>query len=453
MIAIHCSLRSLRRGGVAAALLATALIPPAARAQDTSLAQPLSLGDAARLAQRRSASARAARYRADQAEARITQRRADLLPHISALALGNGRSFNTATFGLELPGFDPNGQVISGINTLDFRGRASIDLLDFGALARVSGARSTARASAATAASVGEEAATTAALAYLSTQRADAQLAARQADSVLADSLLGIAEAQLAAGVGVALDVTRARAQLASIRAQLIAARNFRDRTRLNLIRALGLPLGTPVRLADSLAELPIGSTLPDEDEAIEMAMRNRPDLRAADQRLTAARQGVKAIRAERLPTVSAFGDEGWIGISTNHLLNTYDWGVQISFPLFDGFRRKGRIEEQRAVTREIDVRRRDLRQQAAIEVRGALLDLASAREEVDAARERLDLAEQEVAQASDRFRAGVAGNADVITATLSLNGSRNLMIDALTSYQTARVALAHAEGAVTALP
>lgn len=187
MIAIHCSFRSLRRGGVAAALLATTLIPSAARAQDTSLAQPLSLGDAARLAQRRSASARAARYRADQAEARITQRRADLLPHISALALGNGRSFNTATFGLELPGFDPNGQVISGINTLDFRGRASIDLLDFGALARVSGARSTARASAATAASVGEEAATTAALAYLSTQRADAQLAASQADSVLAD--------------------------------------------------------------------------------------------------------------------------------------------------------------------------------------------------------------------------------------------------------------------------
>jgi outer membrane protein TolC len=101
----------------------------------------------------------------------------------------------------------------------------------------------------------------------------------------------------------------------------------------------------------------------------------------------------------------------------------------------------------------EIDVRRRDLRQQAAIEVRGALLDLASAREEADAVREALRLAQQEVSQAQERFRAGVAGNADVITASLSLNSARTQAVDALSSYQAAKVALARAVGSVTALP
>ena len=205
--------------------------------------------------------------------------------------------------------------------------------------------------------------------------------------------------------------------------------------------------------LASTLASLPVIDTVPGEAAAIELAMERRPDLRAAEAQLAAARQGVSAIKAERLPTLSAFGDEGWIGVNMNHLLNTYDWGVQISVPIFDGFHREGRIEEQRAATREIDVQRRDLRQRAAIEVRSALLDLTSARQEMSAARERLQLAEQELAQATDRFRTGVAGNADVITATLALNGSRNLMIDALTSYQTARVALAHAEGSVTEIP
>lgn len=450
--------RPPRRLGAALVLFAGLLIAPPALAQlpvrqDTALTHPLSLGDAARLAGRRSASAQAARYRTAQAEARVTQSRAELLPDISALALGNGRSFNTATFGIPLPGFDPNGTVISGVNTLDVRGRASMNLVDLSALGRIRGAKSAARASAASAASVAEEAATTAALAYLDTQRADAQLAARQADSVLADSLVSIAEAQLAAGVGVALDVTRARAQMASVRAQLIAARNARDRTRLDLVRALGLPLGTSFTLADSLASLPVLDTLPGEAAAITFAMEHRPDLRAADAQLAAARQGVSAISAERLPTLSAFGDEGWIGVNMNHMLNTYDWGLQISLPIFDGFHREGRIEEQRAAVGEIDVQRRDLRQRAAIEVRSALLDLASARQEMSAARERLQLAEQELAQATDRFRTGVAGNADVITATLALNGSRNLMIDALTSYQTARVALAHAEGSVTEMP
>jgi outer membrane protein TolC len=240
---------------------------------------------------------------------------------------------------------------------------------------------------------------------------------------------------------------------MASVHAQLIAARNARDRTRLDLVRALGLPLGSGVRLADSLASLPVVDAVPAETAAIESAIANRPDLRAADAQLAAARQSVSAIKAERLPSLSAFADEGWIGINTNHLLNTYDWGVQISVPIFDGFHRQGRVEEQVAAVREIDVQRRDLRQRVAIEVRSALLDLASARQEMSAARERLDLAEQELSQATDRFRTGVAGNADVITATLALNASRNLMIDALTNYQTARVALAHAEGSVTEMP
>jgi outer membrane protein len=71
----------------------------------------------------------------------------------------------------------------------------------------------------------------------------------------------------------------------------------------------------------------------------------------------------------------------------------------------------------------------------------------------VAATRERLRLAEQELAQARDRFRAGVAGNADIISASLALNTSRNLVIDALTAYQNARVSFARATGSVTELP
>ena len=118
----------------------------------------------------------------------------------------------------------------------------------------------------------------------------------------------------------------------------------------------------------------------------------------------------------------------------------------------FDGFRREGRIQEQQAVTRELDVRRRDLEQQASVDVRGALLDLAAAREAVGASRDRLRFAEQEVSQAAERFRAGVAGNADVVNAAFTLNAARSQYVDVLTSLQMARVSLARSEGAVTQL-
>jgi outer membrane protein len=422
-----------------------------ARAQDSVITHPLTLGDAARMAARNNASAIEARYRTEQANARITQSRSDLLPSASGYVQENGRSFNTATFGIPFPGFDPRGQVIGPVNLLDVRGKVSENFLDFAAFQRVKSARITARAFGATAENEAELSAQSAASAYLRAQRADAQLAAREADSVLADSLLGIAREQLRAGVGVALDVTRAQSQFASVRAQLIVARNERDRSRLDLLRALGQPLTAQVTLADSLTKLDIRDTTIDEAGAIDKAMHARPDLRAADEQIRAAQQQVTAIKAERLPSLSAFGDYGYIG--NERYLGTYDWGIQVSIPIFDGLHREGRIEEAKAMANEIDVRRRDLRQQVAIEVRGALLDLASARQEADAVREALRLAQQEVAQAQERFRAGVAGNADVITASLALNSARTQAVDALASYQGAKVALARAVGSVTALP
>jgi outer membrane protein TolC len=442
----------VRRAGAALFLVAALGTPPRAQAQD-SLPQTLTLGDAARLAAQQSTGALTARYRAEQAGARAQQQRAALLPSLSTSATRGGNTFNTVTFGIPFPGFDPNGTVIGPVNTVDIRATASVPIFDLANIRQLRSAQTSVNASRATAASAAQQAAAAAATAYLGTLRAAAQIDARRADSVLADSLLGIARQQLQAGVGVALDVTRAQAQLASIRAQLISARNARDRARLNLLRALGLPLSAELSLADSLATLPIVDTLPMERAAVERAIQHRPDLRAADQQLLATEQAASAIRGERLPSLAVFGNEGVLGGGLSPLLNTYTWGIAISLPIFDGFRRTGRAEEQDARVKEIEVQRQDLRRQISTEVRGALLDMASARQQLGAARERLRLAEQEVTQAQERFRAGVAGNADVITASLDLNSSRNQVIDALTAYQSARVSLAQAEGAVTSLP
>jgi outer membrane protein TolC len=268
----------------------------------------------------------------------------------------------------------------------------------------------------------------------------------------LAEELLGIARDVLAAGVGVALDVTRAESQRSVVRAQLIAARNERDRARLELHRTLGIPLDAEVTIVDSLGRVD-ASVAVDESAALARAFARRADLRALESQQEAATQQVRAIRLERLPSVGLVADQGLIGRNVDHMLATYTLGVQLSVPLFDGFRREARIDEQHAVEREIDVRRRDLREQITIEMRGAVLDLASAREQVEAARERLRLAEQEVAQSRERFRAGVAGNADVITASLALTGARTQLNDALAAFQIARIAVARAEGTVTDLP
>jgi len=444
-----------------AALLAFAVRTVAAQTPAPAQGVPgrLSLGDAARLAASRTAAVQSAEYRVNEAQARVTQSRSSLLPQVSAVPNWTSHTINSASFGFNFPAppgqpplLDPNGQIIGPVNFWDLRAQASQSVYDRAAVERVHAAQANVTAANADVATAAEQAATTAANIYVRALRSDAALVARTADSTLAADLLTIAQDQLTAGVGVALDVTRAASQLASARAQLIVARNDRDRARLDLRRALDLPLDTPLELTDSLSSV----TLPDggdEAAAVDLAMRTRPDVRAADAQLVAAQQQLAAIRAGRLPTVGVFGNDGATGLALDHhLLNTYTYGVQVTWPVFEGGRRAGQEQEQQAAANDIDVRRRDLRQQVAVDVRGAELDIASAREQVDAARERQRLAEQEVQQARDRFRAGVAGNADVITASQSLNNARTGLIDALTAYQAARVALARAEGTVAQL-
>ncbi len=440
-------------GAVVSIVLSSAASTPVAA--QTSL----SLGDAARLAAKQNGSVDVARARVSQAEARVVQKRGALFPDVVAGIQQASRTTNTATFGFTFrdatgrPLLNPNGELLGPIPTVDIRYRITQPLLDFASIAKWRAAQSTMVAASAEVNAQAEGAAASAAVSYVRAARADAQLSARVADSVLAADLLRIARDQLTAGVGIALDVTRAQSQLASTRAQLISARSDRDRSALELKRILGMPLDAPLTLSDSLASLPFDGAAPDEAAALSKAFSTRPDVRALQARQEATQRDLSAIRWERTPQLGLMFDQGQLGKSWNHLLPTYTWGVQLAVGLFDGGRREGRVQEQVSTSRELDARLSDLRAQSALDVRGALLDMSAAREQVQAARERLSLGEQEVAQAQERFRAGVAGNADVITALLSLNQARTLRNDALAAFQSARVSLARATGAVQQLP
>jgi outer membrane protein len=243
----------------------------------------LTLGQAVRLASRQNAAVEEAYARVDAAKARVTQRRAALLPSVTGNLVERGSTTNSATFPIEFPSvpgqpalFDPNGSILGPVNVFDARARVSQMLYDPAARTRVQTARTGVAAANADAASIADLAAGAAANAYLGVLRADAVYTARVADSTLASELLGIAQDQLRAGTGIALDVTRARSQLTGARTQLIVARNERDRTRVDLARTLGLPL-VRLELGDALATLPV-AVATTEVAALDAASRNRKD-------------------------------------------------------------------------------------------------------------------------------------------------------------------------------
>ena len=427
------------------------LMASVGRAQDTTRA--LSLGDAARLAAQRGAPVVIARYRTEAAEARVGQRRADLLPSLGASFADGERTYNTASFGIPFPGFDPRGSIIGPVRTVDVRARVAYNVFDPVAIARYRASQFSVDSTRSGEKAASDQSAIVAALAYVRALRANAQLGARAADSTSAAQLLSIARDQLSAGVGVALDVTRAESQLATVRAQLIAARNERDQAQLALRRALGLSATTPILLRDSLAVDMESLTPPSEQEALTIALQSRGEIHTATLNVESAERARSAASAARLPSVGLFADEGATSGGYSHLLQTYSYGVQLSVPVFEGRRIETRVEEQSAVLREAQFRLEDLRQQVQLDVASALLDITAAQEQLAAAAERVRLSETETAQARERFTAGVAGNADVISALLSLTGARTQLVDAQTALRSAWVSLARAEGRITSLP
>jgi outer membrane protein TolC len=434
-------------------LAGMALAAPAAPAAVAQAPAPvrLTFADAVRRAAAEAPAVLLAGARTDEAEARVRQARSALLPGISATAGWVNRTFNKNSLGIQfptIPGQTPIPDLVGPFDIWDARVQVRQSLVDFSSVARTRAAGAQVGSAQADSGAISEAAAQLAALAYLRAARARAVVVARQADSSIAAELLGFTQAQKAAGVSAAIDVTRAETQLVAAQGALVVARNQSDRARLDLARALGMDPATPIELVDSLSSTLAAADLPaDPGAETQLGLARRPDLQAEVARGDAAHRTAGAIGAERLPRIDLAADYGGNGSTVGSVIRTGQVGVQVTLPILDGLRREARQAEQEAVAREADIRSRDLRQQITADVNAAFLDLGAAGAQGSIAAERLRLADQELAQARDRFQAGVAGNIEVIEAQSSLVRARDADVDARFAAATARVSLARSVG------
>lgn len=285
----------------------------------------------------------------------------------------------------------------------------------------------------------------TAGLVYLEALRAQKAVQARQADVKLNKELLRLATERKSAGMATSLDVTRARVQLENERQRLLVARNDYNRAKLNLIRAIGLSFDVRLVLTDELELVHVPVQSP--EEALLLAQENRVELQAQKRRERLAALTLSSVVSERIPNLEASGDVGLIGNQVPDALTTDNVQVLLTVPIFDGGQREGRISENRSLVRQESLRTQDLTYQVTLEVRDALLTIESAQQQVDVAQLGLKLSLKELELARERFAVGVATNIEVTNAQTSVAQARDNLIEALFTFNAARVNLARAQG------
>ncbi len=430
-----------------------------ARAQGQPGRVPLSLAQAVQQAAARAPAVQEAGYQVDQSAAQAGQTRSELLPSLSATGAWFNHSVTLASTGFQtvLPPAGAGGlsfpSLIGPYSNLDARLRVTQSLVDLSGWERWRAARIGTEGSRAERDATIQGAAVTAALAYLQAVQSASLLAARRQDAELAAELQSLAESQLAAGVSTPLDLTRSKTQAAEARSELLVAENARRKADITLALALGQDPATRYALTDTLSgDLGTSAASADTTAALDLALRNRPDLAAVVAQGDRARAERRAIATERLPRLDFAADFGPNGSTLGSTINTRDLALQVTVPLLNGFRREAQSAEQTAVERASDVRAADLRRHIAAQVRAALLDLASGAQEHDVAVQRLALAEEELSQARARFESGVTGNIDVINAQVTLNQARDAEINTRFATAAARVQLAYAAGAAVTI-
>jgi outer membrane protein TolC/ABC-type transporter Mla MlaB component len=280
---------------------------------------------------------------------------------------------------------------------------------------------------------------------YIGTLRAVANVEASKSRVDLAQALYDQAADLQKEGVGTGIDTLRANVELQNEKQRLIEAENDRDASLFGLSKLLNVDPRQKVELADSLGffETP----QPDVEGSIDTALSGREEWRAIEARERVAKLQKQATQYERLPSLRFDGNWAYLGTSTSNGIPTYQYEASVNMPLFTSGRIRAEVTKSDLELQKLEQQKDDLRNQIALDVKTSLLNLQSARNEVQVANLGVQLAKEEVGQARDRFKAGVANNIEVISAQDSLSRANDNQIAALYRFNQARADFARAVG------
>ena len=310
---------------------------------------------------------------------------------------------------------------------------------------RYRAARNTANASKANSLSTREQVILLTVSQYIGTLRAVANVQASQSRVELAQALYDQAADLQKEGVGTGIDTLRANVELQNEKQRLLEAENDRETLLYGLSRLLNLDPRQKIELADSLGFF--DTPQPEVEASINAALADRQEWKALNSQIKAAEDQRKAAQASRLPSVRFEGEFSYVGTSGNTALPTYTYEGSVNLPLFTGGRIRAQVVSADLEIRKLEEQRADLRNQIALDVKTALLNLESARSEVQVANLGVQLSKEEVDQARDRFKAGVANNIEVIQAQDSLSRANDNQIAALYRFNQARADFARSIG------
>ncbi|MCM0080888.1 TolC family protein [Geomonas sp. Red32] len=365
-----------------------------------------------------------------------------LLPNLTTSASVHRLKESLAITGISVPGVP---SVVGPFNYYDGRIFLTQRIFDLEAIERTRAAGHEVAAASYSEKDARELVVVAVGAAYLQALTAEARVQTVGAQLVTASTILDRAVELHKAGVTPGIDELRARVEVLARTQQLIVAENDLAKQKLTLNRMIGLPVGEEVTLTDQAPFEPV-LVLP-APELITRALASRDDYQAAERLVKAAESTHAAALAQRLPALVLDADYGSTGLTLSTMKETYHIVGSLKLPIFEGGRIHGEVLRAEAQVKQRRDELEDLRERIEYEVRTAILDMQAAARQVQLATKSTELAETTLAQAQERFAAGIDNNLAVVQAQQSVAAAHEAELSSLYQHNLAKLLLARAVG------
>lgn len=254
-------------------------------------------------------------------------------------------------------------------------------------------------------------------------------------------------------GIAADIDTLQAFLSVENLRPDLIQAENMVGISMTRLKNAMGISADSEVTLTGKL-EVPPASYPGDIASAYREALQSRPDLRQLELQVAAEDEKVFAARAERFPVLSAFGQlETQSAFNDDVSLSDSNWpvssavGLQLSLPIFTGFRISARVEQAKISRLQVMTRYADLKASIRTDVEVRLSAFREAQKRIAVQSKTISVAERSYRISQLRFREGIGSRLELSDAELQLNRAKTNYLQAVYDYMTASVLLDRALG------
>jgi len=258
-------------------------------------------------------------------------------------------------------------------------------------------------------------------------------------------------QAQYRVGAAAEYDLLRAEVQLANTEPLLISAENAYQLAVNALKNLLALPLDQPVAIEGEMTFAELPEDVAQQAEA--QALATNPTIKQLTLQEQMLDRNIVIEKAGSYPTLYAIGSYIWQSQDNSYKFDNYNWantinaGVSLSYPLFDGFRTRSRVQQAKVERNKVHYTRLKVEEGLKVQIQAGALRMVEARKRMSGQEKNIEQAQKAVRIAQTRFKSGVGTQLELLDAQVAMTRSQTNYAQALYDYLVSKTEWEFATG------